>query len=113
MYGNEDLSTGPATEFFFGEVKTQIYQVNISRDRSVMITSYFISGNVYDIFEAKLKFIQGCRKHLKVGGQIKKGHMTTPIMVKTRKDLKVYQIRFEWELKIIDLRVYLKNCYFI
>ena len=59
---------------------------------------------------------QGRRKPLKVGrpDKIKKGHMATPINHQSSKRLESIpnqvQTVFGWELKLIDLRVYLKSC---
>ena len=64
--------------------------------------------------------MQGYRKHLKSGrggGRSKKGHMATPLNSQNSKRFENIpnQVRtvIGWELKIINLRVYLKNCYLI
>ena len=59
--------------------------------------------------------MQGRRKHLKSGrARSKKGHMATPINGQSSKMLESIlnqvHIIFGCELKIIDLRVYLKSC---
>ena len=61
--------------------------------------------------------MQGRRKQLKSGGPGQKGHITTPINGQDSKRFEsvsnqVHTV-FGWELKIIDLEVYLKNCYSI
>ena len=58
---------------------------------------------------------QGRRKHLKSGrARSKKGHMAMPINGQSSKRLESIpnqvHTAFGWELKIIDLRVYLKSC---
>ena len=60
--------------------------------------------------------IQGRRKHLKSGrARSKKGHMATPTNGQSNKMLESIQNHFHAvfgrELKIIGLRVYVKNCY--
>ena len=59
--------------------------------------------------------MQGRRKHLKSGGRSKMGHMTINGQNSKRFESIPNQVHtvFGWELKIIDFRAYLKNCYFI
>ena len=68
-------------------------------------------------FSSDLK--QERRKHLneKWGTRSKKGHITTPISGQSSKRFESIpnqvHTAFGWELKIIELGVYLKSCYFI
>ena len=59
----------------------------------------------------------GRRKHLKVGDRSKRGLTITPINGLNSKTFESTPNQghtvFGWELTIINLRVYLKNCYFI
>ena len=65
-------------------------------------------------FEAKMALPNAPRWIRHWEGQIKKGHMATPINGQNSKRFKSIPNQphtvFGWELKIIDVRVYLKSC---